>query len=214
MALYAPPHFTARVRVAIARLMHDSAFATLVTPAAPEPFISHLPLCWLPDCEPHGTLIGHFARGNPHADRAEAAESIALFHGPHAYVSPSWYADPAAAVPTWNYAVVHAHGTIALARDPAASQAILDLLIHRFESARAAPWRLALTPSRLDAMVGAIIGFRLRIRRIEAKFKLSQNRSGEDRSRVAAALDAEGHPDAAATAAWMRAYARMDDDGQ
>ena len=150
----------------------------------PEPTITHLPLMWLADCEPHGTLIGHFARANAHVQRAEAAESIAIFHGPHAYVSPSLYADPAASVPTWNYAVVHAHGPITLSADRAGTQAILDMLIHRFESTRAAPWQLGLDPARLDAMVGAIVGFRMRIKRIDAKFKLSQNRSDDDRARV------------------------------
>ena len=207
MAVFVPPHFATHDRIAIARLMHDNAFATLVTPGEPEPTITHLPLMWLADCEPHGTLIGHFARANPHAKHAEAAQSIAIFHGPHAYVSPSFYADPAASVPTWNYAVVHAHGPITLSPDRAGTQAILDMLIHRFESTRPAPWQLGLDPVRLDAMVGAIVGFRMRIKRIDAKFKLVQNRSDDDRARVIAALDGEGYPEAAATAAWMRAYA-------
>jgi len=212
MAVFIPPHFAARDRIAIARLMHDNAFATLITPGDPEPLLTHLPLMWLADCEPHGTLIGHFARSNPHADLATAAESIAVFHGPHAYVSPSWYAEPAAAVPTWNYAVVHAHGPIVLSPDRAGTQAILDMLIHRFESTRAAPWQLGLGPAVLDRMVGAIIGFRMRIKRIDAKFKLSQNRSDDDRAGVIAGLDREGYPEAAATSAWMRAYAAPSDE--
>ena len=205
MSLYVPRHFDAGDRVAIARLLHDHPFATLVTPTAGEPQLSHLPLLWVGDCEPFGTLLGHFARVNPHA-AAAAAESIAIFHGPHAYVSPSWYADPAAAVPTWNYAVVHAHGTIKLAREPAETRAILDVLIHRFESGRESPWQIGLDPAQMDAMVGAIVGFRMKIKRMDAKFKLSQNRAPDDRARVAAALAAEGCADAEATAAWMREY--------
>src|SRR5581483_10928049 len=119
MSLYVPEHFVPRERSAIVRLMHDHPFATLITPHASEPVITHLPLVHIADCEPHGTLLGHFARANLHAQRAEGVESIAVFHGPHAYVSPSLYADPAASVPTWNYAVAHAHGTIHLAADPA-----------------------------------------------------------------------------------------------
>lgn len=203
MSIYIPGHFAARDRTSIARLVHDHPFATLITPAAPEPLVTHLPLIHVADCEPHGTLLGHFARANPHA-RAVAGESIAIFHGPHAYVTPSWYADPAAAVPTWNYAIAHAHGTIELARDEVETRAVLDLMIHRFEAGRAAPWNLGLDPHRLEAMVGAIIGFRIKVKRIEAKLKLSQNRTPEDRRRVAAGLDAEGFADAAATAAWMR----------
>lgn len=203
MSLYVPTHFATDDRATVMRLVHDHPFATLVTPGAPEPLVTHLPLIHVADREPNGTLLGHFARANPHA-RCAAAESIAIFHGPHAYVTPSWYADPDGAVPTWNYAVVHAHGTLELACDPAETRAILDLMIQRFESGRAAPWRLGLGPDRLDAMVGAIVGFRLKVKRIDAKLKLSQNRSADDRRRVAAGLAAEGYADATATAAWMR----------
>jgi len=204
MSLYLPGHFAARDRATTGRLVHEYPFATLVTPVAPEPFITHLPLIHVADREPHGTLLGHFARANPHAHAAEQAESVAIFHGPHAYVSPSWYADPAASVPTWNYAVVHAQGTIELAQDAAETRAVLDLMIQRFEAGRDAPWTLGLDPGRLDAMVRAIVGFRIRVKRIATKLKLSQNRTREDRARVAASLDAEGYAEATATAAWMR----------
>ena len=212
MSLYVPSDFDPGNRVAIARLLHDHPFATLVTPAAGEPHVSHVPLIWAGDCEPYGTLLGHFARANPHVKCAAGAESIAIFHGPHAYVSPSWYEKPAAAVPTWNYAVVHAHGTLELAREPGETRAILDLLIQRFESGRAAPWSPGLDRGQMEAMVNAIVGFRLKIKRIDAKFKLSQNRGPGDRARVAAALAAEGYAEAEATAAWMLAYVDHADD--
>jgi transcriptional regulator len=211
VSLYVPGPFDAKNRVAIARLLHDYPFATLVTPAAGEPHISHVPLLWAGDCEPHGTLLGHFARANPHVEAAAGAMSIAIFHGPHAYVSPSWYEKPAVAVPTWNYVVVHAHGTLELAREAGETRAILDLLIHRFESRRAAPWTPGLDRVQMDAMVKAIVGFRMKIKRIDAKFKLSQNRSPEDRGRVSKSLAAEGYPEAEATAEWMRAYVATGD---
>ena len=207
MSVYVPQHFTARDQASVARLLGEYPFATLVTPSAPEPFVTHLPLIHIADCEPHGTLHGHFARANPHVEAAEQMQSLAIFHGPHAYVTPSWYADPAAAVPTWNYAVAHAHGTLELARDPADTRAVLDLLVQRFEGSRAAPWKIGLTPTRLDAMVGAIVGFRIKVKRIDVKLKLSQNRSREDRERVIAGLAAEGYAEASATATWMRAFA-------
>jgi len=206
VSLYIPSHFVPRERSAVVRLMHDRPFATLVTPHDLEPLITHLPLVHIADSEPHGTLLGHLARANPHVECAEAGESIAVFHGPHAYVSPSLYADPAASVPTWNYAVVHAHGAIHLAIDPSETRAILDTMITRFEALRDAPWQLGLDGVRRDAMVGAIVGFRLRIKRIDAKFKLSQNRSREDQRRGATAL-AHGDAEEMATAAWMRGYA-------
>jgi len=204
MSLYLPDHFTARDRAMIARLVRDHPFATLVTPGTPEPLVTHLPLLHVADCEPHGTLFGHFARANPHAAIAPDIESIAIFHGPHAYVTPSWYADPSSAVPTWNYAVAHAHGAIEFARDAVETRAVLDLMIHRFEADREMPWTLGLPAGQLAAMVGAIVGFRIRVKRLDGKFKLSQNRTPEDRRRVAAGLEGENYADAAATAAWMR----------
>ncbi len=205
MSVYIPEHFAARERATIARLLHDFPFATLVTPGATEPYVTHLPLLHFADCEPHGTLVGHFARANPHTQNVSSGESMAIFHGPHAYVTPSWYADPAGAVPTWNYAVAHLYGAIELARDPAETRAVLDLMIQRFESGRAKPWQLGLDPGRLHAMVGAIVGFRIRVKRIDAKLKLSQNRSPADRRQVAEGLESEGYAEATATAAWMRA---------
>jgi transcriptional regulator len=207
MPLYTPSSFAGAERAAVARLMHDFPFATLVTPAAPEPWVSHVPLLLTADREPHGTLIGHVARANPHWQHAHGAPSIAIFHGPHAYVSPSWYTAPAQAVPTWNYTAVHAHGTLEVIEDPGETRSVLDALVQRFEGSRAAPWTFAMPERQRDALVGAIVAFRLRIRRLDGKFKLSQNRSRDDRVRVVAALKAEGYAEATATAAWMQSYA-------
>jgi transcriptional regulator len=206
MSVYTPSHFAVSERAATARLMHDHPFATLVTPAVPEPVVSHVPLLLVPGCEPHGTLIGHVARANPHWLAGAGGESIAIFHGPHAYVSPAWYAEPAKAVPTWNYAVVHAHGTLDVIEDPVETRRVLDALVHRFEANRDPPWTFAMPERERDALVGAIVAFRIRIRRLTAKFKLSQNRVAVDRTRVAAALDA-GDAESTAVAAWMRQYA-------
>jgi transcriptional regulator len=213
MSLYTPPAFAISDRAAIARLMHDFPFATLVTPASPELLVSHLPLLLVGGCEPHGMLLGHMARANAHWEHAADVESIAIFRGPHAYVSPSWYAEPSKAVPTWNYAAIHAHGTIEVIHDPAETRGVLDALVGRFEANRDAPWQFAMPQPQRDALVGAIVAFRLRIRRLAAKFKLSQNRPPADQVRVARALDDEGYPEAAAVAAWMRAYARGDAGG-
>jgi transcriptional regulator len=210
MSVYTPTSFEARNRAAIARLLHDYPFATLITPGKTEPFISHVPLLFVPGCEPHGTLIGHVARANPHWQRAADGESVAIFQGPHAYVTPSWYEHPERMVPTWNYAVAHAHGMLEIIEDPVETRRVLDALVQRFEHARPAPWSFAMATRQRDAMVGAIVAFRLRVKRIEGKFKLSQNRSAEDRRRVAAGLAAESYPDAHATAAWMNAYTDPD----
>jgi len=206
MSLYTPAHFATGNRVAIARLMRDHAFATLVTPGAPEPMVSHLPLQFVPGCEPHGTLIGHFARANPHWEAAAATPSVAIFHGPHAYISPNWYTQPDRMVPTWNYAAVHAHGTLEIIEDLTEARHVLETLVHRFEHDRAKPWTFDMPPRQRDAMVGAIVAFRMRIKRLDAKFKLSQNRTAEDRGRVVAGLRNDGYPEALHTATWMEIY--------
>jgi transcriptional regulator len=207
VSVYIPRPFAPREPAQIARLLAEHPFATLVTTVAGEPHISHVPLQF-DRSGPHGTLLGHMARANPHWQHFSGGPSVAIFHGPHAYVSPSWYAEPAAAVPTWNYCVVHLHGSAELMDEERDKRALLDALVQRYESGRPAPWRLQLEGRALDAMLGAIVGFRMPVTRIDAKFKLSQNRSAEDRERVIAQLRAEGYADANATADWMEAYAR------
>jgi transcriptional regulator len=208
MSLYTPRHFAIGERAAIARLVHDHPFATLVTPGTGDVQVSHLPLLFVADREPHGTLLGHMARANPHWEHARDAPSVAIFQGPHAYVSPSWYAEPAKAVPTWNYTAVHATGTLEIVEDPMETRQILDALVQRFEGRREAPWQFAMPVRERDALVAAIVAFRLRIHDVTAKFKLSQNRPPADRVRVADALEREGYADAAAVARWMRDYSR------
>ena len=208
MSIYTPQTFAAHDGAAIARLVLDHPFATLITPGNPEPFISHLPLELASDRGPRGTLLGHMARANPHWRHFGNGASVAVFHGPHAYVTPSWYVDPATAVPTWNYAVAHVHGAATPMTDETETRALLDRLIRRYEASRAQPWQLQLDGRPLEALLGAIVGFRLHIERVDTKLKFSQNRSVEDRDRVIAALRGEGYPEATAIAAWMESYAR------
>ena len=203
VSVYLPPLFAASDSEAISKLVVRHPFATLITPTAGEPYVTHLPLLVHAQPAPLGTLVGHVARANPHWQHLAGQPSIAIFHGPHAYVSPSWYGDPAAMVPTWNYAVVHMHGVAALVDDAAGKRAIVEELTGRFESSREKPWHLQLEGDRLDAMLRAIVGFRIVVTRVDAKFKMSQNRSAADRERVVTALAAEPDADAIATAEWM-----------
>ena len=208
MSIYTPRAFATDDGAAVAHLIGDFPFATLITPGDPEPFVSHVPLQYDASLGPKGALLGHMARANPHWRHFGAEASIAIFHGPHAYVSPSWYAEPASAVPTWNYAIAHVHGRVEVMADAAETRALLDAMIRRYEGGRAEPWQLQLEGRPLAAMLDAIVGFRLTIERIDGKLKLSQNRSAEDRERVIAALRGEDYADAAATAEWMERYAR------
>ena len=208
MTIYTPRAFAVDDSSAVAHLIRDYPFATFMTPGDPEPFISHLPLEHHAERGPKGILLGHMARANPHWRHFGAKASIAIFQGPHAYVSPSWYGEPATAVPTWNYAIAHVHGRVEVMADAAETRALLDRMIRRYEEGRTQPWRLQLEGRSLAAMLDAIVGFRLTIERIDGKLKLSQNRSAEDRERVIAALRAEDYTDAATTAEWMERYAR------
>jgi len=208
MSVYIPASFAVGDGAAVTRVISEFPFATLITVTHEEPQVSHVPLLHRVDPLPHGSLIGHVARANPHWQRFADGPSLALFHGPHAYVSPSWYTEPAAMVPTWNYVVVHVRGRVELIPDRDETLAVLRQLTERFESSRAAPWHLQLEGPRLDAMVGAIVAFRMTIERIDAKFKLSQNRSTEDQKRVVEALRVEGYSEAEATADWMVSSAR------
>jgi len=205
VSVYQPPMFLARDAAASERVIRDYPFAALITARAPEPQISHLPLLFHSIPRPNGELIGHMARANPHWRQFADGPTLALFQGPHEYVSPSWYEEPEKAVPTWNYAIVHVHGRVELVEDRAETLAILHEMVERFESGRTAPWRLQLEGRALDAMVGAIVAFRMVIERVDTKLKLSQNRSAVDRQRVIAALHAED--EASATADWMQRYA-------
>lgn len=207
MALYVPPAFAVSDRALALRMVDEHPFATLVTPSGGEQQVTHLPLARDGD-----VLLGHVARANPHWRSFGAAESLAIFAGPHAYVSPTWYAAPQVAVPTWNFAVVHVQGRIEILDDVRDRERVVDHLVALFEGEGERAWRFALTGRERDAMLGAIVAFRLPIERLTAKFKLSQNRGADDRARVAAALARSDEAQAQATAAWMRHAGAVDDD--
>lgn len=203
MTLYVPRHFRFDDPKALERFVADNAFGTLVSAGAGGLSVSHIP--FLPERGADGRLRlrGHVARANPHWQALESAgEVLAIFAGPHAYVSPGWY-ESHPSVPTWNYAVVHARGPARLLAS-GDLPALLDRLSRTYEDGRAAPWRMeALPPDFARQLVEAIVGFEIVVETLEGKFKLSQNRSDRDREGVAAALEAEGQE---AIAALMRAH--------
>lgn len=201
--MYLPPHFAETDRDRLHAFVRAHAFGTLVSVIDGAPFATLLPFT-LEDDGDHGTLVGHVARANPHAATFDGAhDSIALFHGPHAYVSPRWY-DAPVAVPTWNYAVVEAEGRPARIDDRDRLRTILDTLVATYEAGRPNPWSLGAIPGEVgDRMMDAVVAFAMPIRRLTGKFKLNQNRSAADRAGVREALTASGHPEDAAVAAMM-----------
>ena len=139
----------------------------------------------------------HFASGAP---------ALAIFHGPHAYITPTWYEEDD--VPTWNYAVVHARGIARIIDDAPRMLKILAAVVNRFEGAHSPPenrWKFWLPEdlAKPEDLLASIVGFEIEVTAIEAKFKLSQNRSGEDRRRVIAGLKARGDDESLGIARWM-----------
>lgn len=201
MSQYPPAHFAETDPARIAALMAAHGFATLVSVRDGAPLASHLPLLFAPGEGPHGTLYGHLARANPQAAFAPEERVLALFHGPHAYVSPSWYATPG--VPTWNYCTVHARGRVRILADSALKAAVVRALTEHYDPTVALADGPVLAPADWERMLGGIVAFAIEVDSLEAKFKLSQNRSPEDRQRVIAQLGQDEHPDAQALAGLM-----------
>ena len=191
MTFYVPPHFRVEDPDALAAFMKSYGFADLLSSFEGALHVSHVPV--LAERLADGTFLlrGHLARANPHWETLEHASDVAaIFRGPHAYVSPSWYqAQPA--VPTWNYAVVHAHGRVRLL-DEAGLHEVVHELSAQYEAPRAKPWKLGEQPAPyVQSMLQHIVGFEMAVERIEGKFKLSQNRPAEI-GRVIAALERDG----------------------
>ena len=202
--VYLPPAFTeARPEVLVAHIeRHD--FGLLVSHGAAGLVASHIPfLVERHDEELH--LLGHLARPNPQVeDLSVSREVLAIFSGPHAYISPSWYAD-GPSVPTWNYVDVHAYGRLQLVEDDDCLGRLLRRLSDRHEAGNPAPWRMRDLPEAyLAGMLKGIIGLDITVTRLEGKFKLSQNRPAVDRPRVIAALERCSDDDALGVAALMR----------
>jgi transcriptional regulator len=203
MALYIPKHFRVDDPAALAAFIERHAFGTLVTSSPTGLFVSHVP--FVVDREPGEPirLLGHVARANEQWKAIESADHVlAIFQGPHAYVSPGWYAEHPS-VPTWNYAAVHASGRARLMDEPELHELLLRLS-STYESGREKPWRMSELPAAyVDSMLKMIVGFEIVVERLEGKFKLSQNRPAEV-PRVIEALEREGETELAAL---MRAFA-------
>jgi transcriptional regulator len=201
--MYVPGHFTEADPARLHALIEAYPFGLLVSALDGEPYATHLPLVLDRGHGRLGRLRCHVARANPHWRGLESGGAcLVVFQGPNAYVSPNWY-DQHPAVPTWNYAAVHAYGR-ARAMDDAALRGLLDDLSAIHEAGQPVPWTSAkLTEEWFAGMRKAVVGLEIEIRRLEGKFKLSQNRPAGDRLKVIEALD-KGGESARAVAAMMR----------
>lgn len=208
--MYIPPHFEEQNLDVIHKLIRAYPLATLVTHNAGGLNANHIPLQLLATPQP-GLLRGHIARANPAlSDFAETIECLAIFQGPQAYISPSWYAtkqQTGKVVPTWNYCAVHAYGPIRLIDDAGWLRNHLAELTLDNESMLPDPWSLADAPEEfISKIVQHIVGFEMTITRLEGKWKVSQNQPPENRLGVISGLAQSGIAEAQAMAKMMANY--------
>jgi len=184
-------------------------FGTVITSTSAGIVASHIPIV-LRHSGDKTVLVGHVARANDQWRHFDGRmEALAIFHGPHAYVSPRWYAT-SPAVPTWNYAAVHVYGKPHANEDRAFTMSALEALVTRYESTRTNPWRTEDLAAEFYAKLAtAVVAFEMPIDRIEGQFKLGQNRSREDRLGMLAGLEAEGSPNADALAGFIKAHSNL-----
>ncbi len=184
-------------------LIKAHPLATLVTTTAQGLEANHIPMLIDAEPAPWGTLRGHVARANPVWRTFNAdTEVLAVFQGPHGYITPSWYPSKAQhgkVVPTWNYAVVHAYGLLKVFEDAEWLRKLVTRLTESQESPREQPWQVTDAPADyVNTMLRAIVGIEIPLRRLQGKWKMSQNRLPQDRDGVIKALEEQG--DAAALA--------------
>ncbi len=200
--MYMPEAFTERDLARLEALVRRHSFGTLVSVHGGQPYASHLPLLLDGGLGRGGKLLGHMARANPQWESlADGQKVLAIFAGPHAYVSPSWYSTPG--VPTWNYAVVHVYGAARLIEAPEALGELVTRLTAIYEAGSATPWRPDLSGEMPQRLLRMVVGFAIDIQEVQGKLKLSQNRSVEDQRRVMTHLRQMGSPEALGVAELM-----------
>lgn len=187
--MYIPKHFDESRTDVMHELMRARPLATLITLASTGLEANHIPLHLTDDAPPFGTLRGHVARANSlWKDYAKELEVLAVFQGPDAYVTPSWYptkAEDGKAVPTWNYAVAHAYGALRIIDDAAWLRAHLETLSAHNEAAFPEPWQLADAPHDFtEKLIGAVVGIEIVITRLSGKWKVSQNQPPRNQAGV------------------------------
>ncbi len=177
--MYTPGSFKNENLKELHQHMENWSFITLITPVDKTSQITHLPVLLDRKSGEFGAITGHFAKQNPHWEYLKESESVAIFHGPHAYISPAWYAK--LDVPTWNYAVIHAHGNAEIITDKNLLLNHQKELIDKFEKNEYCDWDMSkLSEDYIDTLLGMVVGFKLTITKLEGKYKLGQNRGKSD----------------------------------
>jgi transcriptional regulator len=203
--MYLPKHFEQPDPAALAQLMLRYPLAALVSTGPDGATADHIPLEFDAATQ---TLRGHVARANPLWRVAAGQAVLAVFQGPQAYVTPNWYPAKAAThkvVPTWNYAVVHAHGVLQATEDAPWLHDLVSRLTRHHESSQAKPWAVADAPDDyIQQLLRAIVGVEIKVQRLVGKFKLHQNHTADNHAGVVQGLGQVGTENAQAVAALMK----------
>jgi transcriptional regulator len=200
--MYIPKHFRINDEDEIYRFIEEYSFASLVTQHKGEPCATHLPLLLK---KSERVLYGHFARQNDQWKTAENQLTLAIFQGPHSYISPSWY-ETKKAVPTWNYISVHVYGNLEIIEDETKIFEALNDLTTKYESP-ASPYNLQdIEPGFITGMSNGIVAFKIKIAKIEAKAKLSQNHPVERQELIIQHLEQASQHDSMKIASLMKKH--------
>lgn len=207
--MYLPGHFDEQRPEVLQRLVQTHPLGLLVTHGAAGLQANSIPFLLDAGPGPHGRLRAHVARANPVWREAAGSEVLVVFQGPQAYISPNWYpskAEHGKVVPTWNYVMVQARGTLRAIEDAAWLHALVTRLTTTHEASQAKPWAVTDAPAAfIDQTLRAIVGIEIELTALAGKWKVSQNRSAADRAGTAAGLDASPGDEAAAMAREVRA---------
>jgi transcriptional regulator len=204
--MYNPRSYRVESAATLHALIGEHSFGTLVSHGPTGLIATHLPFMIDPARGPDGTLVAHMARANPQwTTWTDETSVLAIFQGPHSYISPGWY-EQQETVPTWNYAAVHAYGVPRLVHDPEQLRPMVMSLMERHESHARSGWDPGLMESVMDRELKAIVGFEIPIDRIEGKLKFNQNRSRADQLSVVNALSSSTDPNERAVGRFMERH--------
>jgi transcriptional regulator len=206
--MYLPAQFTEERVPVLHDAIRQARLGTLVTLGEAGLEASHVPMLIDPEPAPYGTLMGHVSRANPQWRRpAAGVQALAMFLGPDAYISPAWYAtkrQTGKVVPTWNYVAIHAYGEVRFFEDAERLLRLVTRLTETHEAGRPEPWAVSdAPPAFIRGQLKGIVGFELPIVRLEGKWKMSQNRTAEDRAGAVEGLRREGGAEEAVVAEIM-----------
>lgn len=193
--MYCPSHFEEDRPEVLHHLIAQYPFATIISANQLGLCADHIPLIYTPVATTLGTLNGHVAKNNPLWQADSSQELLVIFQGPSTYITPNWYASKSESgkvVPTWNYAVVHVHATLTAHHEPATILSLLTQLTQQHEANQANPWRVTDAPPEFTQQrLAGIVGIELHIKKIQGKWKVSQNQPHKNRSSLINGLHAQ-----------------------